>query len=1232
MPAAHPPDGDRHTHHAVIVQRFEAAWQRGQRPALADYLPADGPERRPALVELIHVDLGWRLKVGDWVRVEAYLEYYPELADDPCIVIELLAAEWRQRRRHEPHLRVDGYRRRFPQLGEALQARLHDHADSGDAAEPATLPPRPSVDSEAPTVPPAPAPVVEDPCPTPAPPEPVEAAAAGAGAWLPSVPGYEIVSELGRGGMGAVYQARQTQLNRLVALKMILAGAHAGEQELARFRTEAEAVARLQHPNIVQIHEVGEWRAGDVSPPMPFFSLEYCAGGSLADKLDGTPLPPEDAARLVETLARAMDAAHRAGIIHRDLKPANVLLASGGREPPEETMSSGGSRPPLAEYTPKITDFGLAKKLDSGSGQTASGAILGTPSYMAPEQAGGQNKAVGPLADVYALGAILYELLTGRPPFKAATAMDTLLLVVSEEPVPPRQLQPKLPRDLETICLKCLQKEAKKRYARAADLAEDLRRFGTGEPIQARPVGRWERGVKWARRRPAVAALLAALVLAALGMAAGGAWFTLSLQRALGVAEDERDKANEARQQAEDERHRADAARTRAEWLAYAGQIALAQREWEDGNVGHARDLLAACQWNLRGWEHHYLSTLFNQNQRTFRGHTGPVFSVAISPDGKRLLSGSGGHDQQRRPLPGEVKLWDAQTGRETLNLKGHTGPVNSVAFSPDGIRLASGGGLPHKPGEVKVWDAQTGQEILSLKGHTGGVTSVAFSPDGKRLVSGSRNLFTPDNPGEIKVWDAQTGQETLALQGRTDGVYSVAFSPDGKRLVSGGDDNKLKVWDAQTGQLIRTLQRHSGTVFSVAFSPDGKRLASASADKTIKVSDAQTGQEIRSLKGHTETVASVAFSPGAQRLVSSSWDGTIKVWNAQTGQLTLSLKGHSGPVWSVAFSLDGKRLVSGSWDKTVKMWDAQTGQETLTFQGNTDPVGGTAFSPDGQRLVSASGNAPLKVRDAQTGQEILAPKGQRGFVPSVAFSPDGQRLAGGGVTTFQLWDAQTGQETLTVKGHTSMVNSVAFSPDGKRLATASDDKTVKVWDVQTGQEILTLKGHANGVSSVAFSPDGQRLASASFDRTVKVWDVATGQPTLTLNGHMGEVWSVAFSPDGQRLASGSWDQTVKVWDAQTGQLTLTLNGHTGQVWSVAFSPDGKRLASASGDRTVKLWDAATGQEALSLKGHTDWVRSVAFSPDGKRLVSGSQNGTVIVWDASRAFDEAPEVVVGPER
>jgi WD40 repeat protein/tRNA A-37 threonylcarbamoyl transferase component Bud32 len=894
---------------------------------------------------------------------------------------------------------------------------------------------------------------------------------------------YELLDELGRGGMGVVYKARQGKLNRLVALKMILAGEYVGEKDVARFRTEAEAVARLQHPNIVQIFEVGEHDGH------PYFSLEFVDGGSLAQKLDGTPLPPQKAARLMETLARAMHAAHQAGVVHRDLKPANVLLTADG--------------------TPKITDFGLAKKLDADAGQTQSGAIMGTPSYMAPEQAGGKSKEIGPAADTYALGAILYELLTGRPPFKASTPLDTVLQVVGDEPVPPRKLQSKTPRDLETICLKCLQKAPGKRYATAADLAEDLRRFQAQVPIQARPVGRLERGVKWAKRRPAVAGLLAALVLAALGLVGGGAWFTISLQNALGAAKDS----------AQAER----LAKEKAEWLAYAGQIALAQREWQDGSVGQARDLLAASQVNLRGWEYDYLATLFNKNQRTLRGHTSRVTSVAFSPDGNRLASGSADNT---------VKVWDARTGLETLTLKGHSGQVNCVAFSPDGKRLVSSS----DDDTIKVWDAQTGRETITLNRHNGSVRSVAFSPDGKRLVSGEWD-------GAIVVRDAQTGKETFTLKAHTQPVNSIAFSADGKRLVSCSGDNTVKVWDTQTGKETLTLRAPTTMPNSVAFSPNGKWLVSGGEDGTIKVWDAHTGQEILTLKGRTGPVLSVAFSPDGKRLVSGGDnDGAIKMWDAQTGQAIFTLKGHTVYVRSVAFSPDGKRLISGSEDGTVKVWDAHTSQEPLTLKGHIGWVRSVAFSPDGKRLVSGGQDGTLKVWDARTGQQILTLKGHNAGSLSAAFSLDGKRLVSVGDNdgAIKMWDAQSGQETLILKGNVRfMVRSVAFSPDSKRLVSGSWGGAIVVWDAQTGQETLALDGYDGFVSSVAFSPDSKRLVSGGFDSTVKVWDAQTGQELLNLKGQtLGvgsmaySVTSVAFSPDGKRLVSGSWDGTIKVWDA----------------------------------------------------------------------------------------------------
>jgi serine/threonine protein kinase/lipoprotein NlpI len=443
-------------------------------------------------------------------------------------LLDLIAAEWELRRRQGDATTLEEYLRRFPQVSDALRAALRTGNGLRPTAENSDQ--RMTLSESA-------------------------ARRAGDGTEPfaqrlggPTISGYEILDEIGRGGMGVVYKARHRALKRLVALKMILAGPYAGPEQLARFRIEAEAAARLQHPNLVQIYEVGEQEG------RPYLALEFVAGGSLDKKLNGTPMPAPRAAQLVEALARAIDAAHQAGIIHRDLKPANVLLTADG--------------------TPKITDFGLAKRLDESAGETASGTVIGTPSYMAPEQARGQSKHIGPAADVYALGAILYELLTGRPPFKAASVLDTLAQVIDDEPVRPRQLQSKTPRDLETICLKCLQKEPHKRYPSAQALADDLGRFLRGEPIQARPTPTWQRGLNWARRRPAAAALLVVSVLAVVG-AIVGAWVHAKTQDQLNQL-----LQRELEQRAIERRQR-EQSRAEVEKLLASAEAARSSRDWK---------------------------------------------------------------------------------------------------------------------------------------------------------------------------------------------------------------------------------------------------------------------------------------------------------------------------------------------------------------------------------------------------------------------------------------------------------------------------------------------------------------------------------------------------------------------------------------------------------------------------------------------------------------------------
>jgi WD40 repeat protein/tetratricopeptide (TPR) repeat protein len=1046
--------------------------------------------------------------------------------------------------------------------------------------------------------------------------------------------------------MGVVYQARQVGLNRLVALKMIRAGASAEASDLARFRTEAETVARLQHPNVVQIYEVGDLGG------LPFFSMEYCLGGSLDKKLGGTPLPPVEAATLLRTLANAVQAAHSAGVVHRDLKPANVLLDAAG--------------------TPKVSDFGLARKLDEAvSGDT--GVLLGTPEYMAPEQAEGKGRAVGPLADVYTLGVILYECLIGRPPFKAANKLDIIVQVVTEEPVQPRRLNPSVPRDLETICLKAMAKEPVRRYQTAADMAEDLRRYLEGRPIVARPVGAVERGVRWCNRNRALAAafggIAASLVLGtvvSIGFAvqANGAAEQANREAVRARASEESERVAHAATEAEKQHVTEEKDRTTLAF--YVAQIRGADSELFVHNLQAARRSLNETPPGLRGWEYGYLARRAEGTPFTLRGHTGNVTSVAFSPDGTRLVSGSvdgtvklwdtlkGAEisilcrpvapvisvafspDGIRLATSGArdktVKLWDARSGAELLILRGHVAPVNSVVFSPEGTRLASGAGTPvageAQDNTVKLWDARSGAELLTLRGHAAPVHCVAFSPDGTRLASAAGGILLPGNAQDntVKLWDARSGAEILTLRGHDSEVTSVAFSPDGTRLASGAWDNTVKLWDARTGAELLTLRGHSNWVRSVAFSPDGMRLASGTQDNTVKLWDARNGAELFTLRGHIGAITSVAFSPDGTRLASGAEDNTVKLWDARNGAEIPTLRGNV-PITSIAFSSDGTRLASAAFDSTVKLWDLRSGTEVLTLRGHVSGNAPVAFSPDGSRLATSDAqDNSVKLWDARSGAELLTLRGHTAPVYCVAFSPDGTRLASGAVSLdpsraqdnfVKLWDARNGAELLTLPGHASGVTSIAFSPDSTRLLSGSHYNTVKLWDAQNGAELFTIRAHLSSISSVAFSPDGTRLAtSGGLDSTVKLWDARNGAELRSLRGHAVPVACVAFSPDGTRLASGAFDHTIKLWDARSGAELLTLRGHVAPVDCVAFSPDGSRLASGSTDCTVKVWDARSSAKILALRGHAAALLPVAFSPDGTRLASGAEDNTMKLWDA----------------
>ena len=1029
---------------------------------------------------------------------------------------------------------------------------------------------------------------------------------------------YELLEKIAEGGMGAVYRARHVKLQRIVALKMIKAGMLAGEEEIRRFLAEAEAVAQLDHPGIVPLYEVGQWQPEENAPKVPFLAMGFVEGESLDQRLRRDPLPPEEAAWITLQMAEAMQYAHDKGIIHRDLKPANVLLQTveeGRSTDSAKALSEPSSLFGPMPFSPRITDFGLAKRLDADSQMTRTGQVMGTPSYMPPEQARGDLSQVGPLSDVYSLGATLYALLVGRPPFQAASVLETLKQVLEQEPISPRSLNAAVSKDLETICLKCLEKEPAKRYGSAHELAEDLRRFLQGYPITARPVSKAERLWRWCRRNRSLAAVGAAALVLLLTLAVGGpvvAVYQAELKnqaRQAALAEREaKQRAERAALAEKRARQQAVAESRRAFRNYYAAQMNLIQRDWQQSNLAPLLRRLEAVRpertggEDLRGFEWHYWQRLCHSQLLTLSGHRGSVTSVAFRSDGKRLASAS--HD-------GTIRLWDVVAGKTVRTFQGHSDNVTCVAFHPDGRRLASASADE----TIRLWDVDTGQELMALKRHQSEVLWVTFDPKGRRLASTSLD-------GTIKLWEVATGRELRTLRGHTSDVWSVAFSPDGRRLASANGDETVKVWEVESGRELLTLRGHTSDVWNVAFSPDGQRLASASWDGTVAVWNAATGKRLLTLRGHTAEVLSVAFGPEGERLVSSGRDRTVRVWEVESGRELLVLRGHTGEVARAVFSPDGTRLATAGFDGTVKLWDATQDPGRLVLQGHTDAVTCVAFHPQGRFLASASQDRTVRVWDLLTARQRLLLGDHPSYVYAVAFSPSGELLASGSwLQTVRVWEAETGTARMTMRGRGNVIASLAFSPDGRRLASAGGEFLLRggelnLWDVGTGKNLKAFFGRTDFLTAVAFSPDGRRLALAGWNRVVQVWDAATGKKLLEVTGHRGHVNAVVFSPDGSRLATAGEDGMVRVWEAATGKSRMVLSGHQGAVHSVCFSPDGSRLVSAGEDGTIKLWDAAAGHELLNLKGHPRKVFCVTFGPDGTRLASAGEDRTVQVWDA----------------
>ena len=1096
------------------------------------------------------------------------------------------------------------------------------------------------------------------------------ATSGSAGSHLPETFGvYRPVGVLGEGGMGIVYLAEQDEpIRRRVALKVIKQGMDT-RRVIARFESERQALALMDHPNIALVYEAGATPEG-----RPYFAMEYVPGTPITDYCDKHLLGPVERLELFTQVCHAVHHAHQKGVIHRDIKPSNVLVMIRDGKP-----------------VPKIIDFGVAKatsqRLTEKTLFTEFGVLIGTPAYMSPEQAGMNGLDVDTATDIYSLGVVLYELLVGALPFdphalRKAGYEEVGRIIREDEPPPPtvklhalgptateiarrrhtdvRSLERFLRGDLDWITMKALEKDRTRRYASASEFAADIMRHLQDEVVIARPPSVGYRASRFVRKHQgATAAGVGLFLMLSLGFIVSTVFFFRS------------EAARREAEQQSETAHR----------QSYLANIAAADMNVRGGAAAEATRRLEQIGPALRGWEWRHLYLKTNTSVATL-GAGGAVAFVAFSPDQQRVYwisefgvahaADAGAH----RRIPSLTRpAWPLSASSE---------PAYVVAIAPDGSRLLSSawrstaarfgtGGmrefglrLAHPPlsedetNALSLTDAVSGtlirrflvpntgmwtvppavhlpdfgifsvtsRGLLSGKGTWiarmsggGAPVSAIFSADGHRLAT-----WAWDNV--LRVWDLDTGASIAALEGHTDGISSAAFSPDGTRVVSGSYDRTVRIWSLGTRKTTTAVAQHEAEVNAVAFAPDGLRVASAGSDKVVRVWDV-TGRSLASLTGHDRSVTAVAFAPNGREMASGSEDRTIRVWDAETFAARGILNGHTDTITRLAFSTDGRRIVSGSADQTVRLWEP----ETIRSEGILVSTGGEvrqiAISDDSTHAAVAQHDGAVRILSLSAMSPPLLCAGEpTSFLNGIAFG-DGSRLLSTfwslRVSSIRVSDLST-CKTLTTYGTRGAV-VLARSPDGRRVAAGSSAGTLDVWDLNTGQRIWQAD-QKGWIRALAYSPDGARVLG-TIDRDIHAWDADRHTRILTMTGHDADIKALAVSRDGRWIASGSDDGTVRVWTASTGQAVATMRGHDAPVLAVAFSPDNTRLISGGNDGVVRLWDVATHEPILVLQGHQGAVTSVAPTPDGTRILSGSADGTVRVWESRLVHDADAALLVG---
>ena len=973
---------------------------------------------------------------------------------------------------------------------------------------------------------------------------------------------YRILGLLGSGAMGSVYEAEQDQPRRLVALKVMRRGYVSPEMQ-RRFTKESHILGQLKHKGIAQIFDAGVDEHG-----LPYFAMELIRGEPIDEFANSRHLSISERLQLMAGVCDAVQHAHERGVIHRDLKPSNILVDLSGQC--------------------KILDFGIARTNDtemySSTSHTETGQLLGTLAYMSPEQISGKASEIDSRTDVYALGLVLYELVSGAHAYEINHLPLPEAARTIREVDPPRLgiLDRQLRGDIETIVSKSLEKERARRYASSGAMRDDIQRHLAHQTIYARPTSAFYRLKKFSRRNRSTVAIIATLLLGLIGTS----WFALIALRNSRLATKEKNAAL---------------------LEAYISRLSVANATLDDFDVNAAKAQLDATPPSLRGWEWRHLNSRLDISERQQSVSPEHTAQAVTTADGLYLQHSDARstivrdfHDREvlhiNFPSPVTYVAPITMRGKEARayvvfenrhRVISETGKIlldleqpkpflgRAIAISPD-LKYCGISWIDQN-NDVLLYDLTTGALLRHFLGHTGRIYGMSFSDDGEMLA-------TSGEDGTVRIWKTSTGQPLHVCRGHTGNIWSVSFRPDSKRVASTSADGTVRQWSTETGDEIGvSFDRHQGDVTLASYSPDGTKIASTAHDRTIRIWNAETQKELFVLYSAGRTT-SLRFSPSGDRLASGESKSTARFWNVSDKDASPQiLQGHSKSVYPAVVSPDGLWIASGGWDTKAIIWNAKTGQLVSSIENPEHAVKSLAFTPDSTSIVTIHRQIPYFRRwEFRTDQTVLEKMTEKiAEVPAtIAITPDGKHLASAGLTGCQIWDRATGTLIKVLQEGDCHAHKIAYSPDGKWILGPGPTAGVtSIWSAKTYELHSELREDPTLVFAVTFSPDSRLAVTGGRDMKLRVWDVATGKLQKTLLGHTDEIFAIAVHPTEPRMASAGRDRIIRIWDLDSGKEMASLSGHKSYIWSLSFTPDGHTLVSGSGDSTVRLWSTMPARD-----------------------------------------------------